>query len=63
MLKNTLFKIIFFFNSSFNFAFNSWAETLLAAGYFTPGHADKLEVTPTALSPEMEAGGDLSRNA
>lgn len=36
---------------------------LLAAGDFTPGHADKLEVTPTALSPEMEAGADLSRRA
>ncbi|CAN8212555.1 unnamed protein product [Coccothraustes coccothraustes] len=48
---------------SFNFTFNSWTETLLAAGDFTPGHADKLVVTLNALSQEMEAVEDLSRNA
>lgn len=61
MLKTTFF--IIFFNFSFNFAFNSWTETLLAAGDFTPGHADKFVVTPNAQTPEMETGEDLSRNA
>lgn len=53
MLKTTLFF----------FAFNSWTETLLAAGDFIPGDADKLEVTLNTLLLEMEAGGDRSRNA
>lgn len=51
---------------SFNFAFNSWTETFLSAGAtkdeFTPVQADKLEVTPTALTPELDVGGDHSRN-